>query len=223
LRRIDSGALEAVQRFLGFSGVGASQTELIDEEVNQSLEIGAAVRRARADVATGGLFYGILRNEHPNASTLVSFVDPYAAQNEVVGTYPAFVPRDFDVWVEAVGVTQPGGTAPNLLDAAASLQYAGRNQGWGKADDGSAIVESEPIGLAMWTSALRFTGGTFATTFGVNGDSGEMTTVWRKLGFRMPRADCFLHFNSTSNGAGDIDCIWMLGLFPTAYGSDAAH
>ena len=55
MKKIDSQALDVLQKALGLSGPGSPITELTDGVVDQVLEVGGVIRRSRTQAGTEGI------------------------------------------------------------------------------------------------------------------------------------------------------------------------
>jgi len=208
MKKIDSQALDVLQKALGLSGPGSPVTELTDGVVDQVLDVTPIVRRSRTQGQTSGLYTGLLRNAHAAAESKSSLLQPYVA---VPGTslapYPSVMPAGFDVWVLSAAVTQLSGTG--TISAALRVTVPGSVMGISSAA-GAAISNYT---LAFWDKVI-----VEGSTFGVT--SGDVSP-WVRLGFRLPRSGTTqLIFASTSSAIATFDCFVMLGVFPVALGQD---
>jgi len=209
-RNVDSSALELVNRQLGLLGGTQVSTELDENDLKQTFDVGSAVRRGRADVATGGWFYGILEMVHAGSGTLTAEIDPYSPGLGVVGSYPLRVPNDFDVWIESYSIIQDSGVAA-MSYGAARIAPAARAQGWGLDDSGAIEISPTIFGLGLFDSLD-------AQGFGLT-EGGEQLV---KLGVRVPRGST-LSARTTVDGVTTLHAVFMLGLFPIGMGSDVVQ
>jgi len=209
-RSVDSAALEPVNKQLGLKGGTAPTTLLEDGDLRQTFDTNAAVRRGRADVGTGGWFYGILEMVHAGSGTITATIDPYAPAGSQAGSYPRIVPPDFDLWIESYAIIQDSGSAAMSYGALRLVPDAGRTQGWGEDNLGAAVVSSTIFGLGLFDSLD-------AQGFGLT-EAGEQLV---KLGLRLPRG-CTLSARTIADGVTTLHAIVTLGLFPIGMGSDVA-
>jgi len=209
-RLVDSSALEPVNRQLGLYGGLAPGTQIEDGDLKQVFDVGSAVRRGRADVATGGWFYGVLEMIHAGAGTIDASIDVYSPGAGQVGSYPLDVPRDFDVWIESYSIIQDSGAAA-MTYGAARISPAARAQGWGIDNLGAVEVTGTIFGLGLFDS-LDSEG------FGLT-EQGEQLV---KLGVRVPRGST-LSARTIADGVTTLHAVFMLGLFPIGMGSDVVQ
>lgn len=209
-KKVDSQALGVVNRALGLTGRGALETEFLDGVVDQTLDVGALVRRGRAPADSSGLFYPTLRVANAGAATADATIDPYnVTAANAVPPYPARVPDSQDVWLLGASVRQHSGTG--TLNATLALQVGTRNQGFGDDNFGGLNLVSQPIRLAFWDAI-----GADATNFGILNQLG----THQRIGLRVPRNISVLIFRVTTSAAATFDCQLIVGLFPVALGQD---
>ena len=210
VKRIDSDALEDVNRALGLTGAGSQITELNDGVVDQVLEIGRLARRGRTQSATAGLYYPTLRNVHTAADGEETIIDVYnVGAVAVVPPYPNPMPLQFDVWLLGASVRLVSGSG--TIGAALSLRVGTRAQGFGLDDSGSQILVSQDIRLIHWNTLITVNSNTFA----VKNDRNPFGAV----GLRIPR-NSSLRFATSSSATATFDCQLMIGVFPAALGQD---
>ncbi len=217
---IDSDALVSVQRQLGNSGISPGLTQFDDDVLQQTFDISAAIRRSRADIAGGGLFFGILRNAMAGSDDEVSSVDPYnVGVTLATETFPARVDTTrFDLWLlgASFNVFSGAATATNvecMLEV--DLSVTGRLRAFGVDDAGAVAAFGGTLSVAI-ADGVKVVGG--ATRL-FNTVSGQ---AWTPLRMRMPTQGSIIRFLSTKGDAtaGVWDAIFLLGLFPIGMGQD---
>ena len=212
MKSIDSQALELVNRALGLTGAGAPLTEFLDGFVDQTLDIGALVRRGRTLAKSTGVFFGLLRNIHGAADTQTSSFPPYTGGTGGIVPYPSPMPLGFDIWVLAAFVRQLSGsgtfTGALMIDPNTTIL------GWGVDQAGLAVNAIARMPLVFWDSLVTQT-----DEFALMEDGQP----WAKIGirlFRLNRNDVRLLFSSTSSAIATFDCFIMMGVFPVGLGQD---
>lgn len=217
MKRIDSDALGVVTDALGLTGSGSQNTELMDASVEQTLDVGALVRRGRTPAATGGLFRGVLANAHGAAETLSSVWQPYdGLATTAVAPYVLPLPKNLDVYLFSAAVRRTSGTGT----LAATLELIATRQGFGVDDGGVFIADNGPIPLAIWDGLVTIGTQTIATT------GAEDLTPWKRIGIRIPRARISItnlvgiRFTSVSSAIAEYRCQLLFGIFPVALGQD---
>ena len=215
MRDLDSDALTLIQRQLGYSGVGDPRTTFLDSELAQIFDVGSGVRRARADIATGGWWFGILENVHLGADDMVSNINPYSGlQGFSANTFPPSVdPQKFDIWIHGAVLKRTAGVG--FLTATLTYLTLERAMAFGK-DDGGTVVAPQAVAIPMaFFDDVINTG---ANIYGINAVSGQ---VYQRVNVRMP-SQGFLQFESVSTNASTWQMSIILGLFPVGMGSDVA-
>jgi len=205
---IDSDALGLINKSLGVTGRGAPVTELLDGEVNQTLDIAPIVRRSRTQAATDGLYRCVLRNVHGAANTITSSETPYNIAVGRIAPYPNPMPPQFDIWLLWASLLQVSGSG--TLSAVLSLAVP--TQGWGIDDSGVAVVSALTQTIAAWDALFAVT-----VTIGLQQGNGPLA----KIGLRLPRdLATNLLFRSTSSAVATFECQFLLGVFPVGLGQD---
>jgi len=212
LKRVDSDALQAINRALGLTGRGAPITEFLDGQLDQVFDVVPSVRRGRTPAATTGIFTGIVRNIHTDAESIATGFNPYTFGTAgLIAPYPNPVPPQFDIWLLGAVVIRVsgGGTLSAILD----VQF--NQQGFGITDGGVAVVATQAQVLAHWDAFV-----TEGITFGVQAGS---EAPYAKIGMRLPSTGSpGLAFRTTSSLTVTIDLQVTLGLFPASLGQDGA-
>lgn len=206
--KVDSQALGEVGRAFGLSGQGAGQTEFLDKELMQVVDVSNLIRRGRTPAATEGVFIAVIQNVHGAANTISTSVDPFNVTTGRLSPYPGPIPRDFDLWLLAANVTRNTGTG--TMTAALRLTTPAGIQGWGIDDSGVAVVQTGTYPIVFWDALVTQT-----ATFGLQ--DGRDPTFFR--GIRMARGMGF-NFTSTSSAIATYDCQLLLGLYPIGLGQD---
>ena len=213
-KKIDSQALGALNKALGIAGAGAGETELLDGVVDQVLDVSTIIRRGRTLAGTEGIFRVVLRNQHLDIQTLATSWQPYeSATIGLVAPFPSPMPAGLDVWLLGATIARAAG-AGDLDDC--NLALTNVQLGFAQNDLGAAITPTTVYTLAFWNS-LNTTGGTpFALT--------QTRLPYKTLNIRIPRkgaiASPFLVFESTSLSTIHVDCILLIGVFPSGLGQD---
>lgn len=216
-RDIDSGALGPVQKQLGYSGSAGQFTDFDENDLLQSFEVNSAVRRGRADVATGGWFYGRLDNRHIGNDTVFSFIDPYAPGANALGTWPQEVPQDFDVWIGhiwAFGDTAAG----NFAEALCSLGLPARMQAMG-ADESQNPLAATSMGMTLgyWDTQQDI-----STVEALQNSKTDQVIYAPKM--RLPRGVAIQFMSRLGGAGGDVFSLgFELGLFPIGMGQDVGY
>jgi hypothetical protein len=212
VKRIDSDALGIVTKALGIEGKGSSETELLDGQVDQVLEVGNLARRGRTLAQTEGLFLARLRNAHAGASDESTTVNIYGITSGVeIAPYPAPMPAQFDIWVLSATLrrTTGSGTITGVLFA----NYPAQVMGISSQEGGPVGAGITSNALAVWDSIITSN----LIDVGVLNEGGTLA----KIGIRMPRAPTTqLVFQSESSAVATYDCLVMLGVFPVGLGQD---
>lgn len=214
MKRVDSDALGVITRSLGLSGVGAQETEFLDGELVQTLDVSRLIRRGRTLAASTGIYTAVMSNVHTDAETLASTLDLYvpAAAAIAGSTYPNPVPRQFEVWV--LGATLQQISGGGTLSGALFIDYPANQQGLGINDSGAGVVASSPNPLAFW-DAIEVEHQNFGILTGTNGPRAQFA-------IRAPRgAD--LIFGTTSSLTTSFNCQLIVGLFPIGLGQDGVE
>jgi len=215
-KQITSQALELMTKALGLSGTGEQRTELLDGMVEQVIDITPVVRRSRTLAGTEGIMFGVLRNVHTDAESLVTTIDPYrVGATAAVAPYPPVVPDSLEVWILGATVARAsgGGTLSALLD----IQM--RPQAFGIDDSGVAVVTGPAQPLAHWDTIV-----TEGFPFGILAGSDQ---PFAKIGLRVPRLTTgagngpLLTFRTTSSLTMTIQCVIAIAFTPIALGQDA--
>lgn len=217
MRELDSDALVIVQRQLAYSGVGSSRTVFKDGELVQIFDASSAVRRSRADIAGGGVFFAIMRNSHAGSDDESNTVNPYAVGALATEAYPEIVDTSrFDLWLLGASFnvfSGTGGTMTCVLEV--DMSVTDRLRAFGITDTGASAGLGGTITLCNADEVFTVGGAqrirnslTLATYFPFN--------------LRMPRQGSELRFLSTKSNAGAAvyDAILLLGLFPVGMGQD---
>lgn len=212
---INSQALEPANKALGIAGSGDSETELLDGDVNQTLDIIPIARRGGTLAGTDGIFRVALRTIHTDSEVLSVSWQPYlSAAAGVVAPFPSPVPDTFDVWLlgAALERVSAGGTITQAVLRMTQIQ-----QGFGIDDTGAAVASTSVFALAFWDLMETAISPGF-------GNVNNNNYVWQRLAMRIPRkgaiASPFISFTCLSATTITVDCVMMVGLFPVALGQD---
>lgn len=220
MRLFDSGALELLNRALGLSGSGAQNTQLSDELVNQTFDIGGVARRGRELTAgSTGIYWGVLQTSHATAGPISVTVDPYSpAAALVVNGYPTPTPPGWDIYLFGADLRIVSGNNADFLDAALMVVPPASQVAFAS-DEGSGMappIVNTGVNLAIWDTALTVAGRPMVT----NAVSGES---WRKFGFRLRRgASLVLASTAQNTNTVTLQCHMLLGIFPAGLGQDIA-
>jgi len=217
-KRIISAALGEMNKILRLAGVSSSQeTELLDDHVSQVVEILPVVRRSLTQGATEGYYHVVLENVHgAGATSEAAEIDPYnpgAVLNRA--PYPATVERGWDFWLVGAMLRRAAGTAANFGEGLLQIVSPLRNMAFGIDDSGVVPVgagSNLQLAVARW-DVLSTVAGTTGTGLTEAGDP------WVHIGMRMRRG-MLLNFRSNAINALTVDCVLIVGLFPTALGQD---
>lgn len=212
---VDSDALDVVNLSLGLDGTGsAPNTELLDGQLDQVLDVSSLVRRGRTIGSTTGVFRVVLRNVHAGAGTLATGWNPY--DSDPVGAiepWPVPVPKHFDVWVLGASVRFVSGSG--TCEASVSMDSV--LQAFGIDDSGNAIVQNLAFPIAWWNTLVT-------TNISFLRCSCD---VFRPIRIRVPSLTATigngaaLVFGTVATALSTWDCQLLVGLFPIGLGQDA--
>jgi len=213
-KKVNSDALNVVNKALGLTGPGSQITEFLDGQLDQVLDVAPMIRRGRTLASTEGLFTGIIRNIHVSDDSVATAVRPYnMVADEVVPPWPTPIPDLFDIWILQATVSRESGTG-TLVGALLDTNWD--SQAWGVDSAGDPVVGSPALPLAFWDAQAS----EGAVTMGIlNGTNGPA----KRIGMRLQRVgNPSLVFRTTSGGAAACEwqCDIILGLFPVALGQD---
>lgn len=220
-QEVDSGALEQIDQSYGLAGGGSQTTDLADESISQVLSVGEMNRRSRAPFASQGckgLMMANLRNQHPGAGELQSFVMPYAPVNAHNG-YQGVDPRQFDIWIVGASSFCSAGFGANVtfgllgFDIPISLFSMSSLATGGPV---SIMEQEQPI--MGWHEYTAFP--TVALDAAATGGAAFEELVWLPQHMRMP-TDTEITFRSEASGVVDVTCLVQMAIFPSAVGQDA--
>lgn len=207
MKKIDSQALDVLNKALDLRGPGSPATELSDGIVDQMIEIGPIVRRSRTQASTEGIYTGMLRNVHAAADSRAIGLFPFNGGSAAIAPYPAPMPAGFDVWLLSAVVLQASGTG--TLSGALRVSYPGRMMGL--STSGGAVGAT--VNVAFWDTIIDE-----GTLFAIK---SAQTQPVQNIGLRLPRDTATqLIFASTSSAVATFECFIMLGVFPVALGQD---
>jgi len=215
VKRIDSDALGVLNRSLGLTGSGSQITELEDGHVDQALSVNEIARRGRTLADVQGLFFPTLRNLNTAAETITNAIDPYNVGTTVaVAPYPAAVPAQFDLYLLGASIRHATGTVSGFTLGTLSLTVGTFSAGWGQSDNGSQILVSQAIRLAVWNAMAND-----GTNFGILATNRG---PHQRSGIRLPRGGggTTLTFATVSSVTVGVDCQMIIGMFPVALGQD---
>jgi len=212
---VESQAFAPLNKTLGIGGSGDSETELLDGELVQTMEMGAIARRGRTIAGTEGLFRCVMRTVHTAAEVLTTSWQPYQpGATGTIAPYPNPVPDGFDVWLLGCSVERVSGNA-SISEAALRLTQV--QQGFGIDDSAAAVVSTSVFTIAFWNSLELG----IEPAYGVISSRGW---PWKPVKIRIPRkgaiASPFLVFGAESGGTLTVDCVMLIGIFPSALGQD---
>lgn len=204
-KRVDSDALTVANKALGLFGVSAlAETEFLDGELVQQINVLDIIRRGRTLAGSTGIFGGTLQNAHGGGGDLQSSETPYDIQTAVASPWPNPLPDLFDLWLLAVGMARTSGAA--VINAAGLMVQLPGVGSWGTDDNGAAISVATKIPVATWPTSTSI-----LDTFGL------VNTV--PLPMRLQRG-CTLNFQSDVSAAATLDCNMIFGIFPVSLGQD---
>ena len=213
-RRIDSSALDSVDKQLCLTSADAAQeTTLEDGDVRQTFDIGAGVRRSRAPF--GGWFYAAFYNNHTATATRAQFIDPYNVADALTPSrsnlWPSPIPPDLDIWVDAVSFHETL-SGSNVTRCTFGIWPESVLQGFGQTLAGSQYTVEPYIPLVNRGALDTIVDPT---------ENESLAAVATPLGFRMPRSGSRLWFGSSVGAVPTtVVCVVTLGLFPLGMGQD---
>jgi len=212
VKKVDSDALGILTKALGLTGAGSPITELADGVVDQVLSVNEIARRSRTQADLGGIYTGILENNHLIADTVTTSINiNRMAADLAIPPFPDPMPPQFDVWLLGATLIQLSGSG--TLQGALMIRFANSQQGFGVNQAGAAVVDQENVVVASWDIVS-----TILTTFGLQ---GGVRTPFARIGMRLPRhVDTRLQFTTISSAAVVFSCQLLMGVFPVALGQD---
>jgi len=213
VKRINSDALVEVNRALGLSGAAPGQTELVDDQIFQTLDIAAVARRGLTMASSEGIFHGILQNVHTDAESLNSEWRPYVdVQAPQIGAFPNPMPAGLDVWLLAMSAREESGAGTPT--GAVTMVMDVSHLGFGVNDSGVPVSASTASTLARFDALVDEGGHTYFIR--ENGDP------WWRGAVRFPRGPgTRIQWRTTSTLTATYDLQLVVGVFPTALGQDA--
>lgn len=213
-KTVKSQALEVLNQVLGLAGPqgGATQTQLDDDNLYQTIDVGPIARRSRAATLNEGLFFVIMQNIHAAANTQSSSWGPFKI--ETAGTFfPPFpnpITRGFDLWLIGATIEQDSGSG--TLTAALNVFFPPAFQGFGIDSADAGVTDAIHMPVANWDALV-----TVNDEFGTVPGGGSFA----RIGMRLPRAvGVEMRFSSVSSAAATFNLQIIMGLFPSALGQD---
>jgi len=214
-KKINSGALEPLNKAFGLTGAGSRETVLLDGSLDQVIDTVPIARRGGTLAGSQGMFSMQLQTVHAGAGNLQVDINPYA-----VGTtgqsapFPAAVPAGIDLWLISAQVARRAGADTPT----ATLIMRQQPGGFGIDDSGAAVALDQEIMLASWDGIATTGASTRMTETGTG-------KLFAEIGLRIPRnpaaAGQDLSFRSSAAAvAVTLDCILLFGYFPSALGQD---
>ena len=213
---IESDALDRIYRMLGLSGGALPSGTLLDDgNVSQVLDINPIVRRSRTSAATTGWFACTLENAHAGAGDLTSSINPYEPGDAAIAPYPSSVPAGFDFWILYAILRRSAGGG-DLTGGLLSIAPGNAQRGWGIDDMGAAVIATDQMQLAIFTSLnIAIGSGVLGLT-----PTGE---VLAPVNMRVPVGNAGLFFRSEAAAAATFRMFLICGLFPEGLGQDVAQ
>lgn len=216
-REVDSGALTFINRALGIAGVGSPRTELIDGDINQTVEIANVARRAAPGT---GQFWGLHQTAHgAGATSLSATISPYGpdlpnGNTCAVAPYPNPVPSKFDLFL--IGASVHLSAVANYIAGSIQLNVPATNKGFG-------IQNNEGVFAAVNPASTVFVADFPATAGGLQGVMAVTGTgqVWLPLRFRVRRGTT-ITFSTDAGGAITITLNTLWSLQPICFGQNVA-
>lgn len=207
MKKIDSQALDVLNKALDMRGPGSPVTELADAIVDQVLSVNEIVRRSRTQAGTEGIYTALLRNIHTGGTSLTISVLPFNPGARGLAPYPSPMPAGFDVWLLSAAVTQLSGSG--TISANLRVQVPPRVMGLSTTAAGVTLAQS----VGIWNTIV-------AEGITVAFKSGQTEPV-QNIGMRLPRDPLTeIIFSSTSSATATFDCFCMIGVFPVGLGQD---
>ena len=210
MQEVDSQALQLVARALRLSTGGSQLTQFQDELLQQSIDVGAVVRRGLTLAGTEGIHGASITNTHAAAGNETTTIAPFNLDGLQNAPFPAEIPTFFDFWVLwACPVTLSGAGVFNGMDA--SILTPAANEAFG--GTGSTAAR-----FGLWSDEITFTGiGSFPVSATGAGDAAW--TNPQRVGMRVPRGGT-LRIRTRAEGAAVYRLDLIVGLFPIGMGQD---
>lgn len=218
MTRVDSQSLALVSRVLGISRQG-QETDLLDSQVVQTLDVSPASRRALDPSTKAGLFTARVEHIHAAAGDLA-----VAPQARAPGSFrdppmPATLPTAFDLWLLSITLLRTSG-AGTLTQATVELNLPASMQGWGLTSAAAKVAQTAAvIPIAHWDTLIVQSGG---AAFGQTTDG----RIFVRPHLRIPDSgsgatNATLGTHSTVAGAAaTLAFIFTLQVVPVTTGQD---
>jgi len=218
---IDSGALSEIRRTLNMAGTQASETELLDGLVSQTIDINGIVRRSLALAGTGGQSWGLLENVHgAGSSTLSNTIDPFNPGDRHQAPFPPELNIQFELWVLNVSMVMVSGTASNFTQGILGHLAVPTQTSWAREDDGTAppIIAAGAFldPLARFDSITDTHGSGQSATAGLTEQGNVSVPVNKRI-----RRGTSLRWLTAATNAVSVCAVINLGVFPVTTGQDA--
>jgi hypothetical protein len=217
---IDSGALSEIRRTLNMAGTQASETELLDGLVSQTIDINGVVRRSLSLAGTGGQSWGLLENTHGGGSTTLSnTIDPFNPGDRHQAPFPPELNIQFEMWVLNVSMIMVSGTASNFTQGILGQLIAPSQTSWAREEDGTAPpvmgdVFLDP--LARFDTITDTHGSGQSATAGLTEQGNVSVPVNKRI-----RRGTSLRWLTAATNAVSACVVINLGVFPVTTGQDA--
>ena len=219
--QIDTNALSGVSPALGVGNPSSATVpvEFDDANLQQVLDVGGLVSRARAPYPSSGIFAASIYHEHTGSNMLTTTVNPYKISDTAGFTtqspWPDPVPEDMDVWL--LGCS---GFAENDNVSAASVQIICPKASVAWTNHGPPFFGESPM-YCMWDDSQSKGDGERPMTSGSSSSTRFPTEVYINVPMRL-RRDSSIRWRTDANSVNGYMVLAMrLGLFPAGFGQDA--
>lgn len=221
MRQIDTNALSGVSPALGVGNPSSATVpvEFDDANLQQVLDVGGLVSRARAPYPSSGIFAASIYHEHVSGNMLTTTVNPYKISDTAgfvtQSPWPDPVPEDMDVWL--LGCT---GFAENDNVSVASVQIICPKASVAWTNEGPPFFGESPM-YCLWQDSVNKGAGERPMITNSSSSSRYVDDVYQQRPMRL-RRDSSIRFRSDATSTnGYMVLALRLGLFPAGLGQDA--
>jgi hypothetical protein len=219
---LDSEALAQVNKFLGVSSPAGMLADFDDQVLQQTLDVGALIRRARTPALSEGIFTCRLANTHAGAGSIVAAVDPYDPATATPANFEDsgyLFPVDstrWDVWLLGWTVLMFGLTHTNVTGTVLSLIRPAARMAFAV----GATTPTTAWEVLHWSNSSEGFGSPNEVAFYSRSSNDQY--AFPRAPIRLHRGDTIqLRSYATGASANPLQAHLTLGLFPRGSGQDA--
>ena len=194
--------------------------EFDDANLQQVLDVGGLVSRARAPYPSSGIFAASIYHEHVSGDALLTTVNPYAVSAttgfQTQSPWPDPVPEDLDVWLLGCSAFCE---QDNLTVASVQIICPKASVAW--TNEGPPFFGESPM-YCLWQESITKGGGERPMIANNSSASRSVGDVYLNRPMRL-RRDSSIRFRTDANSSidGYMVLAMRLGLFPAGFGQDA--